>query len=98
MPLGQRLGGPTTCAEPDGTQHGTAFRARQKAGQGQAQPPDDPLVRGWRSPRLLDAKCVLAVDRRALTVTYPPKAEPQVKECLRKLKETYTLAVEDIES
>ena len=47
---------------------------------------------------LLDAKCVLAADRRALTVSYPPQAEPQVKECLRKLKETYTLAVEDIES
>jgi hypothetical protein len=47
---------------------------------------------------LLDAKCVLAADRRALTVSYPPQAEPQVKECLRKLKENYTLAVEDIES
>jgi hypothetical protein len=47
---------------------------------------------------LLDAKCVLAVDRRALTASYPPQAEPQVKECLRKLKETYTLTVEDIES
>ena len=47
---------------------------------------------------LLDAKCVLAVDRRALTASYPPQAEPQVKECLRKLKETYALAVEDIES
>ena len=47
---------------------------------------------------LLDAKCVLAADRRALTVSYPPQAEPQVKECLRKLKETYALAVEDIES
>jgi hypothetical protein len=46
----------------------------------------------------LDAKCVLAADRRALTVSYPPQAEPQVKECLRKLKETYALAVEDIES
>jgi hypothetical protein len=46
----------------------------------------------------LDAKCVLAADRRALTVSYPPQAEPQVKECLRKLKETYTVAVEDIES
>jgi hypothetical protein len=42
---------------------------------------------------LLDAKCVLAVNRRALTVAYPPQAEPQVKECLRKLKEAYTLAV-----
>jgi hypothetical protein len=47
---------------------------------------------------LLDAKCVVATDRRALTVSYPPQAEPQVKECLRKLKETYALAVEDIES
>ncbi len=47
---------------------------------------------------LLDAKCALAIDRRALTVSYPPQAEPQVKECMRKLKETYTLAVEDIES
>ena len=47
---------------------------------------------------LLDAKCVLAADRRALTVSYPPQAEPQVKECLRKLKENYTLEVEDIES
>ena len=47
---------------------------------------------------LLDDKCVLAVDRRALTVSYPPQAEPRVKECMRKLKETYTLAVEDIES
>ena len=47
---------------------------------------------------LLDAKCVLATDRRALTVSYPPQAEPQVKECLRKLKENYALAVEDIES
>ena len=47
---------------------------------------------------LLDAKCVLAADRRALTVSYPPQAEPQVKECLRKLNETYALAVEDIES
>jgi hypothetical protein len=47
---------------------------------------------------LLDAKCVPATDRRALTVSYPPQAEPQVKECLRKLKETYTLTVEDMES
>ena len=51
--LGQRLGGPGTCAEPDGAQRRAAFRARQKAGQGQTQPPDDPLVRGWRSPRRL---------------------------------------------
>jgi hypothetical protein len=47
---------------------------------------------------LLDAKCVLASDRRALTVSYPHQAEPQVKECMRKLKETYTLTVEDMES
>ena len=76
--LGQRLGGPGTCAEPDRAHCRAAFRARQKAGQGQAQPPDDPLVRGWRSarrllPTPLDAKCVLAADRRALTVSCPPR-------------------------
>ena len=34
---------------------------------------------------LLDAKCAVPIDRRALTVTYPRKAEPLVKECLKKL-------------
>ena len=47
------LVGPGACAEPDRAYCRAAFRARQKAGQGQAQPPDDPLVRGWRSPRRL---------------------------------------------
>jgi hypothetical protein len=46
---------------------------------------------------LLDAKCVVPTDRRALTVTYPRKAEPLVKECLKKLGQQYAVAVEDSE-
>ena len=45
---------------------------------------------------LLDAKCAVPIDRRALTVTYPRKAEPLVKECLKKLGQQYAVAVEDI--
>jgi hypothetical protein len=47
---------------------------------------------------LLDAKCVVPTDRRALTVTYPRKAEPLIKECLKKLGLQYALAVEDVET
>ncbi len=47
---------------------------------------------------LLDAKCALPTDRRALTITYPRNVEPLVKECLKKLGEEYSVAVEDIET
>ena len=47
---------------------------------------------------LLDAKCALPTDRRALTITYPRNVEPLVKECLKKLGEQYSVAVEDIET
>ncbi len=47
---------------------------------------------------LLDAKCAVPADRHALTVSYPRKAEPQVKECLKKLNQEYAVAVEDIET
>ena len=46
---------------------------------------------------LLDAKCVVPTDRRALTVTYPKRVEPVVEECLKKLRQQYAVAVEDIE-
>jgi hypothetical protein len=47
---------------------------------------------------LLDAKCVVPTDRRALTVTYSRQAEPLIKECLKKLGLQYALAVEDVET
>jgi hypothetical protein len=46
---------------------------------------------------LLDAKCVVPLDRRALTVSYAKKAEPLVQECLKKFKQDHVVAVEDIE-
>lgn len=46
---------------------------------------------------LLDAKCVVPTDRRALTITYPKRVEPVVEECLKKLRQQYVVAVEDIE-
>jgi hypothetical protein len=46
---------------------------------------------------LLDAKCVVPTDPRALTVCYPRKAEPQVKECLRKFNQDYSVEVTDID-
>jgi hypothetical protein len=47
---------------------------------------------------LLDAKCVVPTDKRALTVSYPRKAEPQIKECLTKFKQAYAVTMEDIET
>jgi hypothetical protein len=44
---------------------------------------------------LLDAKCVVPTDARALTVTYAKEAEPLVKEGLKKLGEHYAVAVEE---
>ena len=46
---------------------------------------------------LLDAKCVVATDPRALTVSYPEKAEPLVKESLKKLNQEYAVVLQDIE-
>ena len=46
---------------------------------------------------LLDAKCVVPTNRRVLTVTYSRKAEPLVKECLKKLGQQYAVAVADSE-
>ena len=46
---------------------------------------------------LLDAKCALPMDPRSLTVRYSAKAEPLIKELLKKLKEEYAVAIEDIE-
>ena len=47
---------------------------------------------------LLDAKCVVPTDRRALTVSYPRKTEPLVKECLKKFTQEFAVEVEDIET
>lgn len=48
---------------------------------------------------LLDSRCVVpVVNRSALTVSYPRKAEALVKECLKKFKQEHALAVEDIET
>jgi hypothetical protein len=47
---------------------------------------------------LLDAKCVVPTDARTLTVTYPGKAEPLIKECLKKFSQQHALTVEDIEA
>ena len=47
---------------------------------------------------LLDAKCVVPTDRRARTVTYPKKLKQVVEECLKKLRQEYAVAVEDIET
>ncbi len=45
---------------------------------------------------LLDAKCVVPTDRRALTVTYPKNAERLVQDCLKMLKQKYAVVVEDV--
>lgn len=45
---------------------------------------------------LLDAKCVVPTDRRALTISYPRKAEPLIKECLQRFSQEYRMEVEDI--
>ena len=47
---------------------------------------------------LLDAKCVVPTDRRALSVSYPRKAEPLVRECIEKLNQQYAVTVEEIET
>jgi hypothetical protein len=47
---------------------------------------------------LLDANCAVPTDARALTVSYSRKAEPLLKECLKKLNQAYAVAIEDIES
>ena len=46
---------------------------------------------------LLDAKGMVSIDRRALTVSYPRPAESLVQACLKKLNEAYTVAMEDLE-
>ena len=46
---------------------------------------------------LLDAKCVVPTDQRALTVSYPGKAEPLIKEFLKKLNQNYVVTIQDIE-
>ncbi len=45
---------------------------------------------------LLDAKCVVPTDTRALTVTYGKEAEPLVKEGLKKLGEIYAVSVGEV--
>ena len=47
---------------------------------------------------LLDAKCVVPTDPRALTVSYPGKAEPLVKEFLKQLNQAYAVTIQDIET
>jgi hypothetical protein len=47
---------------------------------------------------LLDAKCVVPTDRRALTVSFARKAEPVVKECLKQFSQEYAVRIEDIET
>jgi hypothetical protein len=47
---------------------------------------------------LLDAKCVVPTDPRALTVSYARKDEPLIKEFLKKLNQEYALSLEDIET
>ena len=47
---------------------------------------------------LLDAKCVVATDQRALTVSYPRNAEPLVKECLKRFGQEHRVEVEDLET
>jgi hypothetical protein len=46
---------------------------------------------------LLDAKCVVPTDPRALTVSYSGKAETLVKECVKKLNQEYAVVIQDIE-
>ena len=46
---------------------------------------------------LLDARCVLPADAGALTLRYGKRAEPLVKDCLKKLAEQYPVAFEDVE-
>ncbi|MCX6923574.1 MAG: hypothetical protein NT154_10275, partial [Verrucomicrobia bacterium] len=46
---------------------------------------------------LLDAKCVVPTDPRALTVSYSGKAVPLVKECMKKLNQEYAVVIQDIE-
>ncbi|HNQ90622.1 MAG TPA: hypothetical protein PKM73_18565 [Verrucomicrobiota bacterium] len=50
------------------------------------------------SRMLLDAKCVVPTDRRALTVSYPRSAEPLVKECLKRFGQEYRVEVDDLET
>ena len=46
---------------------------------------------------LLEVKCVVPVDRRALTVMYSKKTEPLVRECLKKFKQHHVVAMEEME-
>jgi len=46
---------------------------------------------------LLDAKCGVPIDRRALTVCYAPKAEPLIKECMKKFNQEYAVTIEEVE-
>ena len=46
---------------------------------------------------LLDAKCVVPIDRRALTISYPRKAEPQVKQCLKQFEQQCRVDVEEVD-
>ena len=45
---------------------------------------------------LLDAKCVLPMNRRALTVSFGAKEESLVAECLKRLGQEYAVAVEEV--
>ena len=47
---------------------------------------------------LLDAKCVVPTDPLAMTVSYPGRAEPLIKEFLKKLNQAYVVTIQDIET
>jgi len=46
---------------------------------------------------LLGTKCAVPTDPHGLTASYSGKAEPLVKECLKKLSQEYAVAIQDIE-
>ena len=46
---------------------------------------------------LLGTKCAVPTDPHGLTASYSGKAEPLVKECLKKLGQEYAVAIQDIE-
>jgi hypothetical protein len=58
----------------------------------------DPEALAAFSKILLEAKCGVPVDPRALTVSYPRKVELLIKECLKKLSQEYAVAVQDMEA
>ena len=58
--------------------------------------PDDGLFEEFRKA-LLDARCILDVNKERRTLTLSGKDEAQIKEVIKRLSSAYAIRVEDLE-